>query len=100
MFPNLASGHFSRIRLRGEVMDEANEQPGVLSFEKNIRPLFRERDRGAMKDHFDLWSRDDVAEHSEAILGVLESGQMPCDRPWPQDQVSLFRRWVESGMTP
>jgi hypothetical protein len=79
-------------------MEASSEQPGTLSFEKNVRPLFRERDRGSMRDKFDLWSRDDVVEHSEAILAVLESGKMPCDGPWPDDQIRLFRRWVESGM--
>jgi hypothetical protein len=79
-------------------MEASSEQGGTLSFEENIRPLFRERDRGSMRDKFDLWSRDDVAEHSEAILAVLESGTMPCDGPWSNDQIGLFRRWVEGGM--
>jgi hypothetical protein len=77
---------------------EATSGQTTLGFEKDIRPLFRERDRGSMRDKFDLWSRDDVAEHSEAILAVLESGKMPCDGAWPSDQVELFRGWVESGM--
>jgi hypothetical protein len=71
-----------------------------LSFENDVRPLFRERDRGAMLSiaNFDLWKRDDVAEHSEAILGRLEDGSMPCDQTWPAEQVDLFRRWVQGGM--
>jgi hypothetical protein len=79
-------------------MEASSEQAGTLSFEKDVRPLFRERDRGSMRGKFDLWSRDDVAEHSEAILAFLESGKMPCDGAWPSDQVGLFRRWVEAGM--
>ena len=74
-----------------------------LSFEEDIRPLFRERDRGAMLGlgpRFDLWARDDVVEHSQAILERLENGSMPCDRAWPADRVALFRRWVDSGMSP
>ncbi len=35
----------------------------TLSFERDIRPLFRERDRESMKRHFDLWSVDDVRAH-------------------------------------
>ena len=46
---------------------------------------------------FDLWKRDDVAEHSDAILGRLEDGSMPCDQAWPDDQVALFRRWMDAG---
>jgi len=71
-----------------------------LSFKRDVRPLFRERDRGAMLSvaKFDLWVRDDVAEHSQAILERLQSGSMPCDQPWPAEQVARFRQWVEGGM--
>jgi hypothetical protein len=71
-----------------------------LSFERDVRPLFRERDRGSMLDvaNFDLWAREDVVEHSQAILERLENGSMPCDQPWPDERVALFRRWVDAGM--
>lgn len=66
-------------------------------FERDVRPLFRERDRAAMAFAFDLWSYDDVAEHADAILGVLEDGSMPCDAAWDADRVDVFRRWAQSG---
>jgi hypothetical protein len=71
-----------------------------LSFENDVRPLFRERDRGSMLEvaNFDLWARGDVAEHSQAILERLENGSMPCDQAWPEERVALFRRWVDAGM--
>jgi hypothetical protein len=71
-----------------------------LSFERDVRPLFRDRDRGSMLEvaSFDLWAREDVVEHSQAILERLENGSMPCDQSWPDEQVALFRRWVEAGM--
>ena len=74
-------------------MTPDTDQP--LGFEAQIKPLFRERDRGAMQSHFDLWSYDDVTQHSDAILAQLQAGTMPCDAPWPQAQVDLFQRWVE-----
>lgn len=72
-----------------------------LSFERDVKALFRERDRQSMLDvaQFDLWKRDDVAEHSQAILERLENGSMPCDGAWPDDQVATFRRWVNEGMS-
>lgn len=71
-----------------------------VSFERDVRPLFRERDRATMLNvaKFDLWERDDVVEHSRAILGRLEDGSMPCDQPWPDERISLFRRWLDAGM--
>jgi hypothetical protein len=70
-----------------------------LSFEKDVKPLFRERDRASMMDvaGFDLWARDDVAEHSQAILERLADGSMPCDQAWPAEQVDVFRQWVAAG---
>jgi hypothetical protein len=70
----------------------ATDEP--ISFEQHIKPLFREHDRQSMKPAFDLWSHDDVALNSEAILGRLREGTMPCDGAWPDEQVALFQGWV------
>ena len=67
-----------------------------VSFESDVKPLFRDRDRGSMEFAFDLWSYDDVSEHADAILGRLKAGTMPCDGAWPQEHVNLFERWVSS----
>ena len=67
------------------------------SFEKDIKPLFRDRDRGSMKFAFDLWSHDDVSKHADAILERLENGSMPCDGAWAPERVAVFRRWLQSG---
>jgi hypothetical protein len=68
-----------------------------VSFETDVKPLFREGDRTSMQSHFDLWSHDDVSEHADAILARLKDGTMPCDGAWPKAQVELFQRWVETG---
>jgi hypothetical protein len=77
-----------------------DDETEKLSFEQDIKPLFRERDRGAMLSvaTFDLWSYDDVSGRSQEILGRLEDGSMPCDQPWPDAQVDRFRDWVRAGM--
>ena len=68
------------------------------SFARDIAPLFRDRDRSAMRWRFDLGSYQDVRAHAQAILGRLANGSMPCDTPWPEDRIALFRQWVEAGM--
>ncbi len=69
----------------------------AVSYESDIRPLFRDKDRERMEFAFDLWSYDDVKENADAILERLDDGSMPCDGAWPDEQVALFKRWVESG---
>jgi hypothetical protein len=68
-----------------------------ISFEQHIRPLFREEDRESMEFAFDLWSHDDVARNADEILERLRDGTMPCDAPWPDEQVSTFQEWVDAG---
>jgi hypothetical protein len=72
----------------------------MSSFEHDVKPLFRERDRAAMLRHFDLWSYDDVTANADPILAAVTAGSMPCDAPWPSDKVDVLRRWVESGTPP
>ena len=68
-----------------------------ISFEADIKPLFREKDRDSMRRRFDLWSYADVQANADAIAGRLKNGSMPCDGAWPPDRVALFERWVEQG---
>jgi hypothetical protein len=73
-------------------------QDSSPSFARDIQPLFRESDREAMEFAFDLWDYDDVRTHAQDILERLTDGSMPCDGEWPEEQLALFRRWVEAGM--
>jgi len=75
----------------------APDPAAPVSFASDIKPLFRESDRTAMKRAFDLWSYDDVVAHGQAIAARLKDGSMPCDGPWPTDQVALFERWIKDG---
>jgi hypothetical protein len=68
-----------------------------MSFDQDIKPLFRDRDRGAMLQMFDLWSYDDVSQNADAILTAVRDGVMPCDGPWPSERVEVFQRWVDGG---
>jgi hypothetical protein len=70
---------------------------GPISFEQDIKPLFRERDRESMMSNFDLWSYDDVARHGDAILARLRDGSMPCDGAWADERVALFQDWLAAG---
>ena len=73
----------------------ATDEP--ISFERQIKPLFRDGDRQSMKWAFDLWSHDDVVQNSDAILDRLRAGTMPCDGAWPDEQIAVFQEWVAAG---
>jgi hypothetical protein len=72
----------------------------ALSFATDIRPLFRDEDIDCMKPMgIDL---DDpvwmcVPANAQSVYGVLADGSMPPDEPWPQDRVSLFKKWMDAG---
>jgi hypothetical protein len=50
-----------------------------------------------MRFLFDLHAYDDVKEHAAGILETVEDGSMPCDEPWPEDRVAVFRAWIDEG---
>jgi hypothetical protein len=74
-----------------------SEPTASISFETDVKPLFREQDRLSMEFAFDLWSHRDVSANADAILARIVDGDMPCDASWPQAQVDLFERWIASG---
>jgi hypothetical protein len=86
--------HGTEVEQEKAVTSPMNGEP---TFEGHIKSLFRERDRVAMLDFFDLWSFDDVKANADAILGAVRTGSMPCDEPWSTEKVDLLERWVDSG---
>jgi hypothetical protein len=70
----------------------------TVSYEQDIKPLFRTEDQESMAWSFDLFSYDDVKEHAASILDRLREGSMPCDGEWPEERVDRFERWIEAGM--
>ena len=71
----------------------------AVSFERDIRPLFRQGDIDSMSFAFDLSSYGDVRANADAIYGRLSEGSMPCDGSWPAEQVQRFRTWIDTGFS-
>ena len=67
------------------------------SFASDIRPLFRQQDVDEMAFAFDLGSHEDVKANAEGIYERLADGSMPCDEPWSDERIALFRRWIDAG---
>jgi hypothetical protein len=79
-------------------MIEARDMADDVSFTRDIRPLFNDRDVGSMSSHFDLSSYDDVRANAEGIYDRLADGSMPCYGAWSAEH--LFRTWMDSGLAP
>jgi hypothetical protein len=75
----------------------ASGEGDQLSFERDIRPLFRTKDRDSMLAAFDLFDHASVVAHADAIVGALRSGRMPCDGAWPAEQVDKLQQWIDLG---
>ena len=71
-----------------------------ITYEHDIRQLFRDRDIQSMSFAFDLSSYDDVRGNAEAIFERLAAGSMPCDGRWPAEHVERFRTWIDNGSPP
>ena len=74
----------------------------AVSFARDIRPLFRDTpDVDTMQDFgLDLSSYDQVKAQADKIYETLDNGSMPCDSPWPAEQIALLKRWMDEGMAP
>ena len=72
----------------------------AVSFAQDIRPLFRDNDIDSMKDYgnFDLSQVGDVRANAANIYQRLMDKDMPCDQPWSDEQIALFKQWMDSGM--
>jgi hypothetical protein len=78
------------------------------SFQKDILPLFTERDIRAMSKAFNLASYDDVKKHAaiiyDRIRGIGGAVMPPPpprgEGPWPQANIELFAKWIEDGYQP
>ena len=81
-------------------MTASQEDTTALQFSTDIKPLFRDLDRGSMLKAFDLWNYSDVVAHQDAIVHALESGGMPCDGAWPAARVAVLKRWISEGSQP
>ncbi len=55
----------------------------------------------AMKSYgLDLSSYEEVKAQAQEICDRLEGKSMPCDEPWPEARLALFKRWMDEGMAP
>ena len=75
--------------------------PGAMTqWIRRIRPLFRDSpDIDTMKRYgLDLSSYDDVRAKAAEIYVALKDQSMPCDEPWTEEHLALFKQWMEEGM--
>lgn len=68
------------------------------TFWRDVKKLFRQKDRDEMMWMGDLWSYDFVKENAAHILSTVRDGiplWMPCDSRWSQTYVATFEAWMK-----
>jgi hypothetical protein len=72
----------------------------LLSFAKDIRPLFRDKDIANMQRiaDFNLSDYEDVRKRASHIYERLAKGSMPCDGAWTKENLAKFKQWMDDGM--
>lgn len=73
-----------------------------VSYALHIRPLFTQNQVDCMAFLFQLDVYSDVKSNAEDIYARLADKSMPMDetRPWPDEWITLFRRWIDEGTAP
>jgi hypothetical protein len=76
----------------------------MLSFEREIRPMFTQMDIDHMSKVMDLSNRDDVYANADAIYTIVSSGGMPPpssgEPQWSSEMCTTFKQWKEEGGQP
>ncbi|WP_157181339.1 hypothetical protein [Actinopolymorpha alba] len=80
----------------------------VVSFSKDIRPLFTEVDIAHMRRlnvYLDDYEYMSDRDHSAAVERQLSSKRMPPSTrggagPWPDEHIALFRAWIDGDYQP
>ena len=80
----------------------------TTSFQRDILPLFTQRDIEGMCKAFNLASYDDVKKHAAAIYDRIRAIGGPVmppppprgEGPWPQSRIELFAKWMADGFQP
>jgi hypothetical protein len=86
---------------QGGIVNDPQPAPAApLSFARDIRPLFRDKDRTSMLKAFDLWSHADVVTRQDAILDQVRGGTMPSDGAWPPEQTVTLAQCIAGGSQP
>jgi NADPH-dependent 2,4-dienoyl-CoA reductase/sulfur reductase-like enzyme len=89
-------------RVDQQAPEEKERKMAELSFKQDIRPLFRDKDIEEMKDisGYDLSKYEDVKPRADGIYARILDESMPCDGPWPEEQIEKFKQWIDQGMKP
>jgi hypothetical protein len=77
----------------------------VVSFQKDILPMYTTTDIAHMKFFCDLSKKDDNQKHAQTILKRLkgQGGAVmppPPAKPWAKQQLSLYQSWIDGGFQP
>ena len=77
----------------------------MLSFTKDIRPMFTDLDVDHLRPlGLDLSSKDDVAKNADDVYAHVSAGTMPPpstgEERWTDEMCAKFKQWQTEGCPP
>jgi hypothetical protein len=92
-----ASTKKPQARVRGPSAAAPVNRPA--SYSLHIQPVFTASQKACMSGMINLGDYNDVKANAEDIYSRLADLSMPADdtRPWPNEWIALFRRWIDEG---
>jgi hypothetical protein len=89
----LTRGSVVLSRRRELSMTSRPDSPARLSLERDVGPMFRDKDHDSMLKGIDLLSCSDVGVDQDSVLSRLRDSATPWDGAWPPE----LRRWMADG---
>jgi hypothetical protein len=103
--PTRGQGKKASTKKAGPGLKEASSAaPGnrPASYSLHFQPVFTASQKACMSGMINLDDYNDVKANAEDIYSRLADKSMPADNtgPWPNEWITLFRRWIDEGCAP
>jgi len=71
-----------------------------VTWNQRVRGFFTWNNAQCMTKYLNLTDIGSVSDNADTIYKMLSQEKMPPGDPWPQDQIALFKQWLDNGCLP
>ena len=71
----------------------------IPTYTQDIQKFFRFKDINSMRPRgVELGSYEGLKANANKIYKAVSTKHMPCDGPWDDYKIMIFKRWIDVGM--